>query len=143
MTRHAALLFACALLTSAQAIADSVSLKSTAIRCRSEDSCKVAWLKALEWVRLNSQYKIRLANDYMIETYGPHNGFYGPGFTVQRVVIDGQIGIGLTTRCWTQQGIAGLFAIECASDEQSYLDSFVRALATPDPQGADEHAPNK
>lgn len=24
--------------------------------------------------------------------------------------------------------------IECASDEQSYLDSFVRSLATPDPQ---------
>lgn len=132
MNKRAALLFAVAAILPAQAIADSI--KSTAIRCRSEESCKVAWLKAVQWVQANSQYKIRMMNDYIIETYGPNDYGKGIAFTVQRVVIDGQIGIGLTTRCWTQSGIGGLFAIECSHDEQSYLDSFVRSLATPDPQ---------
>lgn len=113
---------------SAPALADS--LKSTAIRCRSEASCGIAWAKALQWVTQNSQFKVRMVNDYIIDTYGPHDGYHGPAFTVQRVVIGGQIGIGLTTRCWSSAGIGGLFAIECGSDEQSYLDSFIRALAT-------------
>lgn len=133
MTKRTALLFVVAtILLPAQAIADSI--KSTAIRCRSEESCKVAWLKAVQWVQANSQYKIRMMNDYIIETYGPTDYAKGIAFTVQRVVIDGQIGIGLTTRCWSSPGIGGLFAIECDHDEQSYLDSFIKSLATTPPQ---------
>lgn len=125
------MVFAAMLALSVPAQADS--FKSTAIRCRSEASCSVAWAKALQWVAQNSQYKIRLASDHIIDTYGPHDGYHGPAFTIQRVVIDGQIGVGLTTRCWTQAGIGGLFVIECGSDEQSYLDSFIKALATDPP----------
>lgn len=127
---------------SAPALADSI--KSTAILCRSETSCGIAWSKALQWVTQNSRYKVRMVNDYMIDTFGPNEGYGGLGFTVQRVVINGQIGISLTTRCLTSAGIGGLFAIECDSDEQSYLDSFVKFLATdPPPQSVGERNPDE
>ncbi len=125
------LILATLLALSLPASADSI--KTTAIRCRTEASCGVAWVKALEWVTHNSQYKTRMANAYVIDTFGPNDFYHGMGFMVQRVVIDGQIGIGLTTRCKTQAGIGGLFALECDTNEQAYLDSFVKFLSTEPP----------
>lgn len=87
MTKRTALLFAVAtILLPAQAIADSI--KSTAIRCRSEESCKVAWLKA---VQLMVEIAADLADDpgelslclgeqlELAERRIVHDALHGPG----------------------------------------------------------------
>lgn len=113
------LIFVVLLLASLQAGADSVTM-SGVVRCQGSQ-CDLGWIRAAQWVTRNSPYKIRIANDYLIETYGAvRDGDPQLSFRAQRIDYQGSPAIELVTICYE----AWLFP--CKVDTQSYIDDFLK-----------------
>lgn len=53
--------------------------------CANKQDCDTKWNRAVIWVTLNSAYKIMMANDTIIQTFGPMDGDVTSGFLVTRV----------------------------------------------------------
>lgn len=57
---------------------------STPLRCKESD-CGVYWKRAQVWILQHSDYKVRLANDVEIETFGPHDGDSTWAYRITRI----------------------------------------------------------
>lgn len=120
------------LLASLQASADTVTM-SGVVRCPSPSHCELGWIRAAQWVTRNSPYKIRIANDYLIETFSSTYALDPQlSFRVQRIDFQGSPGIELVTRCYEE------WLFPCKVDTQSYIDDFLKFLTAesvppPDP----------
>lgn len=60
------------------------------ITCSGAEQCTLYWRRAQAWLALNSEMKIQIATDMMLETYNPvnHNPVYG--FRIMRIPDAGQ-----------------------------------------------------
>lgn len=75
-------------------------LEAAPVRCEGEASCAKAWRKAQVWIDDFSGWKIRMANDVIIETYGPNTNTLGWAFSARRTSNgDGSESIRLTPMC--------------------------------------------
>lgn len=53
--------------------------------CESQATCDSIWQRAQVWVATNSAYRIQLANNNIIQTYGPHENVHDAvAFTITR-----------------------------------------------------------
>ena len=55
----------------------------TSVACRRGPECDAKWQRALEWVRVNSRWKVLEATDAVIKTEGPRDTLV-PAFTIWR-----------------------------------------------------------
>jgi hypothetical protein len=53
--------------------------------CASKAQCDVYWQRAQAWVASNSEYRIRVANDVLIETFGPFGSKVDLAYRITRV----------------------------------------------------------
>lgn len=64
------------------------------------DRCDVLWRRAQTWLATNSQYRLQVVSDVVLQTYGPTDASDAMGWTVTR--MDHEAGkklIVITTRC--------------------------------------------
>ena len=54
------------------------------ILCEGAEQCSLYWKRAQVWLALNSELKIQVATDVVIETYYPVNGSPTYGFRIMR-----------------------------------------------------------
>lgn len=55
------------------------------LTCASKEQCDAYWQRAQAWVGNNSGYRIRLANDTIIETFGPFGSKVDLAYRITRV----------------------------------------------------------
>jgi hypothetical protein len=104
--------------------------------CKKGDDCDVAWSRATNWLQSRSAYKIRMATDTMLETYGPsHDLQYDPAFIIQKQAMGkGRYEISLEARCASGNALPGYWypsemgAIDCQDNSILMKSDFVRAL---------------
>jgi len=57
--------------TSPERLAQMDEFNRTIPTCSTEQDCLVKWQAAQVWVTRNSGYRVQIANDVLIQTYGP------------------------------------------------------------------------
>jgi hypothetical protein len=53
------------------------------------DDCEVKWGRALQWVLHNSEYRIQVQTDSLIQTAGPTEDSASPAFVISRIPLGG------------------------------------------------------
>ena len=53
--------------------------------CKGKDQCDLYWQRAQVWVATNSTYRIQIANDTLIETYGPFGSKVDLAYRITKV----------------------------------------------------------
>ncbi len=70
------------------------------IHCPGKDQCDVIWQRAQLWIAKNSKYRIELANDVVIQTYGPFEADTDLAFRAYREQLpDGTANISFKALC--------------------------------------------
>jgi len=72
--------------------AEQAALQEQAARpvtCSGSDDCEVKWGRAIQWVLSNSQYRIQVQTDQLIQTAGPTPDSPVPAFVISRVAMGG------------------------------------------------------
>ena len=68
--------------------------------CAGADDCSVKWSRALEWVTDNSQFRLQIANDSLIQSAGPGDEDPASAFIVtKRSLGDGKYQIVFRSGC--------------------------------------------
>jgi hypothetical protein len=70
------------------------------VTCESKTACDVAWRKATAWVVENSGWKVQVATDSLVQTFGPGTQSATLAFTlVRKPLADGWEELALTASC--------------------------------------------
>lgn len=81
--------------------------------CSNKPQCDAYWQRAQVWVASNSNYRIQVATDAIIETYGPYTGKAQLAFRVTRVPnADGSARILILPAC---DGLLGCYPTRTAA----------------------------
>jgi len=106
MSRSIALVTACALLAACATTPQATYQHHAAsgpLPCASQAACDLAWGNLQVWISQHSRWRIRMANDVLIETFGPSTIGYGGGdlaFSATRMRnADGSGSITISTAC--------------------------------------------
>lgn len=79
------------------------ALQQQALRqiiCSKGNDCDEKWGRAVAWIARNSQWKIQMQNDYLIQTYTAVGGSPASSFLVNKVPLgDGRFHITMTSGC--------------------------------------------
>ncbi len=96
------------------------------VTCTKGADCDMKWGRAITWVTQNSQWKIQMQNDYVIQTYTPINQSAASGFLVNKVPIDTEnFEITMTSGCDNLLG--------CIPDATTLRAAFNNFLIGPAP----------
>ncbi len=129
---------ACSIIVAAQFISGCVALTpeqeaqlnrdaTQLVTCTKGEDCDVKWGRAITWISRNSQWKIQLQNDSMIQTYTPIGQSASSGFLVNKVPQgNGVYEITMTSAC---DNIIG-----CIPDARELKASFNRFVMGASPQ---------
>jgi len=101
---------------------------SPALPCASQAACDAAWANLQVWISQHSTWRIRMANETLIETFGPSKTGYSGGelaFSATRLRnADGSGSISIRTACaWGEP------TIPCDADPRGAID-LASAAAT-------------
>jgi len=100
-------------------------LAAMPVTCTGEQDCAKKWAKAMIWVSENSVFKIQLANDMMIQTYGPSTVIHGTAFTIIKIPTAGGHAFDFRATCLSQPF--------CGQSVRDYKSSFAATVMGPDP----------
>ena len=120
MAKRFELVLLCGLVSGCASAPDPalVEAASKPVTCQGSEDCAAKWSRAVNWVVLNSQWKIQTQTEQMIETFNPTAYSAAAGFTITKVSNgNGAYEIDFLTRCVNMFG--------CAPSELSLQASFV------------------
>lgn len=60
-------------------------IAAVSVTCSGKLDCDTKWAKALQWVLGTPGFKIQLANDMLIQTYGPSYSIHATAFTITKM----------------------------------------------------------
>lgn len=93
------------------------------VRCQSKSECDLFWQRAQAWVVRNSGYRIQIANDVLIQTFGPFGSKTELAFVlVKEPASTGGSTISITASC---DNIFGCFpdSRSAVRDLKAYMQS--------------------
>lgn len=64
---------------------ETIRAANELLSCTGKPQCDLYWQRAQAWVAKNGYYKVRLATDTLIETFGPVGSSMGLAFRVTRI----------------------------------------------------------
>jgi hypothetical protein len=70
--------------TTPQMSAEERAHKLQPVACKDKAQCDLYWQRSQIWLAKNSRYRIQLANDTLIQTYGPSNSSVDLAYTIVR-----------------------------------------------------------
>lgn len=98
-------------------------LAATPVTCADEADCRLKWARAVAWVAENSAFKIQIANDTLIQTFGPSGYIHGTAFIVTRMpAASGEV-FDLRPMCESQP--------YCGLSPRDYKAKFAVAVMNP------------
>lgn len=105
MTRAVCLFIALAIAGCAAPRPETKPIITEAVKCANKAQCDFAWQRAQVWVNENSSFRIQLANDVTIQTYGPGIDSIALAYTIVREnSANGSAEFRMTAGCSAQFG---------------------------------------
>ena len=95
-------------------------LAAMSVTCSDDQDCSRKWTKAVAWVSKNSAFKIQIATDNLIQTFGPSYTIHGTAFVVNKVPAAVGHVFEFRALCNSQPF--------CGLSERDYKASFVAAV---------------
>lgn len=115
----------------------TVAVANQPIVCIDQQQCGIMWARAEQWVEQNTNWRIQIANNSLISTYGPDpDDSPAPAYTVTREpMANGQSRIELSINCGIKTLSNWPFYDSCTGDNGNLLiyheASFAQALNAP------------
>lgn len=72
--------------------------------CSTKQDCDLMWQRAQAWVANNSHWRIQIATDTLIQTYGPGNDAYSAYTITKELNKENGARIRVTAKCGNQFG---------------------------------------